>query len=216
MTAQDLPTCYQPPVTGRHGVLLVLEGISGSGKTTLAGLLAERLDAETLHVVPQPLSTLSGYVNDHGGPLTQFAFYLAGALDAADTARHRLVSGNLVTDRWVNSIIANHTAVNSLDLDAVLAMLAPYLSYLPQPDLTVYLETSERELRRRMETRPQRSPQDRLLIRRPGLLPRVQELYRLLAATDPTAVHLITDGSTPGELAAEIQIMLEARRASAC
>lgn len=154
MTGAPLPACYQPPVTGRHGLLLALEGISGSGKTTLTSLMAERLDAETLHVVPQPLSSLSGYINDHGGPLTQFAFYLAGALDAADTARHRLVSGNLVTDRWVNSIIANHTAVNSLDLDTVLTAFAPYLPYLPQPDLTVYLETSEKELRRRMEARP--------------------------------------------------------------
>jgi len=209
----DLPACYQPPVTGRHGVLLAIEGVSGSGKTTLADLMAKRMDAENLHVLPQPLSSLTGYINDHGGPLTQFAYYLAGALDAADTARHRLVSGNLVTDRWVNSVIANHTAVNTLDLDTVLSAFAPYLPYLPRPDLTVYLETSEKELRRRMEDRPERSPQDRLLIRRPGLLPRVQELYRLLAATDPTAVHLITDGHSPAELADEITTLLEARRA---
>lgn len=211
----ELPACYQPPITGRTGILLALEGVSGSGKTALAELLAHQLAAETLHVVPPPLSSLSGYINDHGGTLTQFAFYLAGALDAADTARHRLVAGNLVTDRWVNSIIANHTAVNSLDLDTVLAAFAPFLPYLPRPDLTVYLETSEKELRRRMDSRPERSAQDHLLIRRPGLLPRVQELYRQLAATDPTAVHLITDGHTPGELADEIRTLLEDRRASA-
>jgi len=41
----------------------------------------------------------------------------------------------------------------------------------------------------------------------------VQELYRLLAATDPTAIHLITDGSTPEELACEIHDLLERRRA---
>lgn len=211
----DLPAGYQPPVTGRRGVLLVIEGVSGSGKTTLAELMAKRLDADTLHVLPQPLSSLSGYINDHGGPLTQFAFYLAGALDAADTARHRLVSGNLVTDRWVNSVIANHTAVNTLDLDTVRSAFAPFLPYLPRPDLTVYLETSEKELRRRMEDRPGRTPQDRLLIRRPGLLPRVQELYRLLAATDPTAAHLTTDGHSSTELADEITTLLEARRAQA-
>lgn len=210
-----LPQCYLPPITGRAGTLLVLEGVSGSGKSTLAQLLAERLDATTLHVLPPPLSALSGYVNDHGGALTQFAFYLAGALDAADTARHRLVSGSLVADRWVGSVIANHTAVNSLDPDTVLASFAPFLPYLPRPDLTVYLETSEEELRRRMATRPERSPQDRLLIRRPGLLPRVQELYRTLAATDPTAVTLSTDGRTPVELGDEITVLLEDAGAAA-
>ncbi|PWI45369.1 AAA family ATPase [Streptomyces sp. ICBB 8177] len=207
----ELPACYQPPVTGRHGRLLVLEGISASGKSTLTRLLADRLDAATLHMVPEPLSSLSGYVNDHGGALTQFAFYLTGALDAADTVRRRLVAGNMVTDRWVNSIIANHTAVNSLDLEAVLAAFTPFLPYLPAPDLTVYLETSEKELLRRMADRPDRSPQDRLLVRRPGLMHRVRALYRMLAAVDPTAVTVITDGKTPEELADEIYALLEER-----
>lgn len=207
----ELPACYQPPVTGRHGRLLVLEGISGSGKSTLARLLAERLDADTLHVVPEPLSTLSGYINDHGGALTQFAFYLTGALDAADTVRRRLVAGNMVTDRWVNSVIANHTAVNNLDLESVLAAFAPFLAYLPAPDLTVYLETSEKELLRRMANRPNRSPQDRLLVRRPGLVQRVRELYRMLGAVDPTGVQVTTDGKPPEELAEEIHGLLEAK-----
>lgn len=207
-----LPPCYQPPLTGRTGTFLVVEGISGSGKSTLTRLLSQRIDAPTLHVLPAPLSSLSGYVNDHGGTLTQFAFYLAGALDAADTVRRRLVGGDMITDRWVNSVIANHAAVNSLDLETVREAFAPFLTYLPVPDLTVYLETSEQELRRRMATRPDRSPQDRLLVRRPGLLPAVQEFYRSLAADDPTAVTLATDGHSPEELAEQIALLLESRR----
>ncbi|MDH6143283.1 MULTISPECIES: dTMP kinase [Kitasatospora] len=209
----ELPACYQPPLTGRDGSLLALEGISGSGKSTLTALLAERLGAETLHVIPQPLSTLIGYVNDHGGALTQFAFHLTGALDAADYARHRLVSGNLIADRWIGSVVVNHAAVSNLDLDVVVTMFSPYLAYLPKPDLTVYLETSEKEIRHRMETRPRRAPQDRFLTRRLSLLSHVQELYRLFAASDPTGVQITTDGRTPEELAEEIHLRLESGRA---
>ncbi|MBV6700379.1 deoxynucleoside kinase [Kitasatospora aureofaciens] len=211
----ELPACYQPPITGRNGILLALEGISGSGKSTLTALLAERLHAETLHVIPQPLSSLIGYINDHGGALTQFAFHLAGALDAADSARHRLVSGNLIADRWIGSVVVNHAAVNNLDLDVVIAMFNPHLSYLPRPDLTVYLETSEKEIRHRMEARPGRAATDRFLTRRPSLLGHVQELYRLFAATDPTAVPIATDERTPEEIATEIHDLLEAHRAAA-
>ncbi|WP_369185821.1 dTMP kinase [Streptomyces sp. Y1] len=209
----ELHSCYQPPVTGQNGTFLVLEGISGSGKSTLTRLLADRLGAETLHVIPRPLSTLIGYVNDHGGALTQFAFHLAGALDAADTARRALVSGNLIADRWIGSVIVNHAAVNQLDLDVAAGTFRPYLGYLPRPDLTVYLETSEKEIWHRMETRPTRAATDRFLARRPALLPHVQELYRLFAATDVTGVSIGTDGRTPEELADEIHTLLEDRRA---
>ncbi|MDH6579510.1 AAA family ATPase [Kitasatospora sp. MAP5-34] len=208
----DLHPCYQPPVTGRNGALLVLEGISGSGKSTLTRLLAARLGADAMHVIPKPLAGLIGYVNDHGGALTQFAFHLAGALDSADFARRRLVSGNLIADRWIASVIVNHAAVNRLDLDVAIAAFSPYLGYLPRPDLTVYLETSEKEIRHRMDTRPHRAATDRFLARRPGLLPHVQELYRLFAATDPTGVQISTDGRTPEELAEEIHTLLEDSR----
>ncbi|MFD0403826.1 dTMP kinase [Kitasatospora sp. NPDC127116] len=209
----ELHPCYQPPITGHNGALLALEGISGSGKSTLTRLLADRLGAQTLHVIPRPLSSLIGYVNDHGGALTQFAFHLTGALDAADTARRALVSGNLVADRWSASVVVNHAAVNQLDLEVAAGAFRPYLGYLPRPDLTVYLETSEKEIRRRMDTRPARAATDRFLARRPALLSHVQELYRLFAATDTTGVPISTDGRTPEELAEEIHSLLEDRRA---
>ncbi|WP_035841311.1 dTMP kinase [Kitasatospora azatica] len=212
-----LHPCYQPAVTGRNGALLVLEGISGSGKSTLTRLLADRLAADTMHVIPKPLAGLIGYVNDHGGALTQFAFHLAGALDSADFARRRLVSGNLIADRWIASVIVSHAAVNNLDLDVATAAFSPYLGYLPRPDLTVYLETSEKEIRHRIETRPHRATTDRFLTRRPGLVPHIQELYRLFAATDPTGAQISTDGRTPEELAEEIHALLEeSPRAQPC
>nr|WP_255519108.1 AAA family ATPase [Kitasatospora sp. SID7827] len=190
-----------------------MEGISGSGKSTLSGLLAQRLGAEVLHVIPNPLAGLIGYVNDHGGTLTQFAFHLAGLLDGADSARRALVSGSLVADRWTGSVVVNHAAVNQLDLEVAAAQFAPYLGYLPRADLTVYLETSEKEIRHRMETRPARPATDRFLVRRPQLLPRVQELYRRFAATDPTGIAISTDGRSPDELTEEIHALLEVRRA---
>ncbi|MEU7021651.1 hypothetical protein ABZ990_13455 [Streptomyces sp. NPDC046203] len=209
----DPHPCYRPPVSRRNGVFLVLEGVSGSGKSTLARLLADQLAADTLHVVPRPLADLAGYISDHGGALTQFAFHLAGALDSADFARRRLAGGSLVADRWIGSVIVNHAAVNQLDLEVAVAAFRPYRGYLPTPDLTVYLETSEKEIRHRMESRPPRAATDRFLVRRPALLPYIQDLYRRFAATDPTGVSVGTDNRTPEELAGEIRSLLEDRRA---
>lgn len=192
---------------------MAVEGVSGSGKSTLARLLANRLAARTLHVMPPPLKFLAGYINQHGTPLTQFAFYLAGVLDAADTIREHLAVGNIVTDRYVNSFIANHTAVNNLNLEAVTGLAAPFMAHLPRPNLTVYLDVSEAELRRRMEIKPDFSKSDRLLLEREGLLDQVQGLYRQLAAHDPTAVHVKTDGRTPEELAEEVHNLLETAHA---
>ncbi|MGW1811901.1 hypothetical protein, partial [Streptomyces sp. NPDC002078] len=73
-------------------------------------------------------------------------------------------------------------------------------------------ETSEKEIRHRMETRPHRAAADRFLTRRPGLVAHVQELYRLFAATDPTGIQISTDGRTPEELAEEFHTLLEERR----
>ncbi|MER7361966.1 dTMP kinase [Nonomuraea wenchangensis] len=206
----QLPAAYQPAETPRSGIFVVLEGISGSGKSTLARNLAERLDCQPFHTVPAPVSDLQPYINAHARTLPQLAFYLAGALHAADLARQALQRGHAVADRYVASVIANHSAVHGLDNATVAATIAPFVGYLAPPDLTVYLHTDLDELTARMTAKPDQTASDRDLIADRALLRRLQEHYDQIAADDPTAYHLHTDGRSPDELANHLADMVHA------
>lgn len=205
-----LAAAYQPAEKPRSGIFVVLEGISGSGKSTLAAHLAARLDCRTFHTVPAPVSDLQPYINANARALPQLAFYLAGALHAADLARQALQRGHAVADRYVNSVIANHAAVHGLDNATVTATIAPFTGYLTQPDLTVYLHTDLDELTARMTAKPDQTASDRDLIADRALLRRLQERYDQVAGTDPTAYHLHTDGRTPDQLADHLADMVHA------
>lgn len=208
--APELPAAYRPQNPPRSGIFVVLEGISGSGKSTIAALLAERLDCRPFHTVPAPVSDLQPYINANARTLPQLAFYLAGALHAADLARQALEHGHAVADRYVNSVIANHAAVHSLDNDTVAATIAPFAGYLAQPDLTVYLHTNLDALTARMLAKRDQTASDRDLIADRALLQRLQEHYDQVAGTDPTAYHVHTDGRTPDELADHVADMVHA------
>jgi dTMP kinase len=201
---------YHAADTPRSGIFVVLEGISGSGKSTLAAHLAERLGCSSFHTVPAPVSDLQPYINAHARALPQLAFYLAGALHAADLARHALLSGHAIADRYVNSVIANHAAVHGLDNATVATAIAPFTGYLAQPDITIYLHTDLDELTARMTARPDQSDADRDLIADRALLRRLAEHYDQIAATDPTAYHLHTDGRTPAQLADHLTDLIRA------
>ena len=201
---------YQPAAGGAAGLFIVLEGISGSGKSTLARLLAARLRGRAFHTVPAPVSDLQPYINASARPLPQLAFYLAGVLHGSDLARDALKHGHAIADRYLNSVIANHAAVHSLDNDTVAAVIAPFTGYLAAPDMTVYLHTSLRELARRMRAKPDQTRSDHDLLTDSALLQRLQDRYDQIAATDPTARHLNTAGRTPDELAGLITAMLPA------
>lgn len=209
-----LAAAYQPAEEPRSGIFMVLEGGSGSGKSTLAAHLAERLGCPSFHTVPAPVSDLQPYINAHARALPQLAFYLAGALHAADLARQALQRGHVIADRYVNSVIANHAAVHHLDNATVTATIAPFTGYLPQPDLTVYLHTDLDELTQRMIAKPDQSAADRDLIADRALLRRLQERYDQIADTDPTAYHLHTDGRTPDQLADHLADLVHAMAAA--
>ncbi|MGW6495471.1 dTMP kinase [Nonomuraea angiospora] len=206
----QLTAAYQPAETPRSGVFVVLEGINGSGKSTLAAQLADRLGCRAFHTVPAPVSDLQPYINAHARALPQLAFYLAGALHASDLARQELETGHAVADRYVSSVIANHSAVHGLDNATVAATIAPFVGYLAQPDLTVYLHTDLDELTERMTAKPDQSAADRDLIADRALLRRLREHYGQIADSDPTAYHLHTDGRTPDQLADHLADMVHA------
>jgi Thymidylate kinase len=169
------------------------------------------LPARTLHVIPPPLSRLADHVNAHARPLVQAVFYCAGVLHASDSVRAALATGHVVTDRYVNSVLVNHAAVNDVDERVAAALLEPWRDYLAVPDVTVYLDIAEDELLRRMTTRPDLSDSDRMLLKDRRLLRRVLRAYREHAVTDPTGCRLDVDGRKPEDLARSIAALAGVR-----
>lgn len=208
--AAGIPTGYEPVHRARVGRFIVLEGVSGSGKSTLAAALAARLGCPHLHTVPAPISDLQPYVNAAARPLPALVFYLAGALHASDLARQALTAGDVIADRYVGSVIADHAAVHGLDDQTAAAAVAPFTGYLAVPDLTVYLHTDPAVLAARLRVRSGRTRSDRDLSSDRRLLQRLCDHYDQIAATDPTAYRLDTDGRSPAELADHLTALINA------
>ncbi|MEU2430607.1 thymidylate kinase [Streptomyces sp. NPDC007861] len=197
-----LTGAYDPgPAIPRKGPFIVLEGISGIGKSTLAALLTERLDASTLHTVPDPFHPWAPVINEETAALPQFAFYLAGVLHSTDLIRGYLARGPVVSDRYVSSVIAYHSAVHQLDMDQVRGLLEPFRSYLVHPDRTFYLRCNDATLKVRMAAKRDFNKDDYDMMKVPGRLDLLRRNFAAVAAQDPTAVIVDTDNRRPDELA---------------
>ncbi|BFO15373.1 hypothetical protein SHKM778_17610 [Streptomyces sp. KM77-8] len=183
--------------TLRNNPFIVLEGISGIGKSTLARLLTERLKAGTLHTVPDFYMPWAPVMNANTRALPQFAFYLSGVLHASDIIRNHLERGPVVSDRYVTSVLAYHSAVHELDMAQVAELLAPFRPYLSAPDRTFYLRCTDRTLRTRMADKKDYNQDDHDMITVPGRLERLRSNFAKVAAEDPTAVIIDTDDRTP-------------------
>ncbi|MGV9878430.1 dTMP kinase [Streptomyces sp. NPDC003006] len=210
-----LPTAYEPiAYDGPQEPFLVLEGVSGIGKSTLAELLTARLGASGLHTLPVPHSVWSPLVNGCLHALPQFAFYLSGVLHAADSVRRCRAVRPVVADRYISSVIACHSAVHGVAVAEVTELLEPFRPYLEPPDHTFYLRCSEQALRDRMAAKArcgELTPDDAELFNVSGRLDRLLGNFESVAAADPTAVVLDTDGSTPDELTERILAHMEHR-----
>lgn len=194
-----LPPSYLPPRRPASGRFIAVEGASGAGKSTVVALLAERLGAQQLHVMP-PLYSRAHHVNDELLPLPQLAYYLAGLMHAGDLVRESLDGTHMVTDRYAISVIANHAAIYQLPLDAVLTLARPLLSYLPTPEVTIYLRTSAEAIHRRMARKLDFTASDRQLLEQPRLLERVLSNYDTLISADPTGLWVETDRKDPQQI----------------
>lgn len=197
--APPLPPSYLPPRTPRNGQLIAVEGISGAGKSTAVALLAAKLGAQQLHVLPEPYCANS-QVNLDLAPLPQLAYYLSGLAHAADLVRATLENASIVTDRYGISVLANHAAVHQIPLATVQAFAQPALAYLPTPELTVYLRTSPAVLRARMRGKSDLTYSDRQLLAHPDLIEQLCAHYDTLIAREPTALWIDTDRRDPAQI----------------
>ena len=202
-----LPAAYRPAVEESAGFFLALEGVSGSGKSTLAKLLAEQWGCPQFHTAPGPLSSSQGFVNSEVEPLPHLMFYLMAAMHVSDRARRAAVHGPVIADRYIGSVVASHAAVRRVPITDTQAMVAPYLAYFLRPTVTVYLHTPASEIRKRLAEREANGGPVRG-VPSTDHIDRVQAAFDLIAAGDPTAQHLNTEGSCPGNLADAVRRLL--------
>ncbi|MEZ0089982.1 dTMP kinase [Streptacidiphilus sp. EB129] len=195
---------YTPLPAPPAGPFIVLEGASGIGKSTLARILTERLGGHMLHTLPEPLNPMAPLVNATLRPLPQFGFYLAGVLHASDLVREFLPHGPVVADRYVSSMTACHAAVHGVDVKDVSQLLEPFQPYLIRPDHTFYLRCSDPVLHERIAGKADFKQDDLELLQVPGRLARLLENFETVAAADPSATVLATDGLSPDLLADHI------------
>ncbi|MQS36805.1 dTMP kinase [Streptomyces katsurahamanus] len=206
-----LPAAYRPTPRSenRQGLFVVLEGVSGIGKSTLTALLARRMNATSLHTLAGPHTGWSLEANEQLRALPQFAFYLSGLLHASDRVRQAVTIGPVVADRYASSVTACHAAVHDLDPVEVAVLMDPFRPYLIVPDATFYLACSEATLRERMARKLDIKHDDTDLFDVPNRYKQLLDNFEQVAAGDPTAVILPTDGRSPDQLADTIATHLE-------
>ncbi|MFG2879710.1 dTMP kinase [Streptomyces sp. NPDC048337] len=209
-----LPLPFEPLAHGEDSghPFINLEGVSGIGKSTLAAILAERLGGTVLHTLAPPHSGWSAEAH-RMQPLPVLVFYLSGLLHVSDRIRRALATGPVIADRYAASVTACHAAIHGVAPDDVDALLAPFQPYLLAPGHTFYLTCSDATLRERMAVKDDTKQDDTDLFGVPGRLKALRECFELVAATDPTATALDTDGMTPDDLADIITAHLERQRA---
>ncbi|MFG2984951.1 dTMP kinase [Streptomyces sp. NPDC048258] len=208
-----LPAAFAPVPYDDHEVpFIALESVSGVGKSTLTAILAHRLNGSGIHTLAPPHSGWSDAAH-RMNPLPNLAFYLSGLLHVSDRIRRALAIGPVIADRYASSVTACQAAIHSVDIAEVDRMIAPFRPYLVVPDHTFYLRCSEETLRERMAIKGDTKQDDTDLFAIPGRLKQLTANFEAVAADDPTATVLDTDGLTPDDLADLITAHLERHRA---
>jgi thymidylate kinase len=205
-----LPVDYRASSFNRFGSLIVIEGVGGVGKSTLGRLLAERTGAQILHTAPEPLAAMQRYVNSHCKALPHLLFYLAGALHVADTARSLLEDGHVIIDRYIGSLLANHSAVLDTSIEEAEALIAPFRHYLLDPDITIYLDASAEDVAARTRARHRQDPNAREPFTDSKLIETIRARFRQVADTDSTALVIDTHGKSPDQIGSRANRILKA------
>ena len=188
-------------------MFVTFEGLDGSGKTTQANLLAERLEADGVHVVAtrEPGGTeLGERIRDlvlHGGHVAPWAeallYAAARSQHVEDVIRPALDAGaTVICDRYVDSSVAYQGVARELGLDRVLELNLEAVGGL-MPDRTFVLELDPGLIHSRLSRHL-----DRLEREDTSFYARAAAGYAELAARFPERM-VVLDGTRPAEELAE-------------
>jgi dTMP kinase len=191
------------------GVFVCFEGGEGTGKSTQARALATALEERGYRTVLtfEPGDTTVGkelrriVLDPATGELshrTEVLLYAADKAEHVDTVvMPALQRGEVViTDRYVDSMLAYQGAGRSLDISAV-DRVARWATRDLRPHLTVVLDLDPEHGLGRFDER------DRIEGESPDFFLRAREAFLALAASDPDR-YLVVDASRPSEEIADV------------
>jgi len=198
------------------GVFVCFEGGEGAGKSTQARALAAALDGRGYSTVLtfEPGDTTVGkelrriVLDPATGELshrTEVLLYAADKAEHVDTVvMPALQRGQVViTDRYVDSMLAYQGAGRSLDIPAV-DRVARWATRDLRPHLTVVLDLDPEHGLGRFDER------DRIEGESPDFFLRAREAFLALAATDPDHYLVVDASRPPDEIADVVQTRVEA------
>jgi len=209
--------------SAQRGLFITFEGIDGSGKTVHAARLVAWLRERGLPVVAtcEPGGTPAGerirevLLDPAGelGPWAETLLYLADRTEhTARVLRPALDAGRIaVSERYADSTVAYQGWGRGLDLDAI-ARLNEIATGGLAPDLTLLLDVSPREARRR-KFGPTLDGADRLERADVEFHERVAQGYRALARAEPGRIALIPAAAPPDRVFGAIVEAVEPRLA---
>jgi dTMP kinase len=129
---------------------IVFEGLDATGKSTLARLVAQRLNAVVVATPPAELSAIRPVIDRlyRDSPVAAQLFYASTVVHISEFARRLLQAGRVVVcDRyWLSTVVYDALRPGCRDLSLLEAGLL-------RADLTVLLESSSDERRKRLEQR---------------------------------------------------------------
>ncbi len=189
-----------------RGKFITLEGPEGAGKSTHLRLLAEKLQAQGIKVLTtrEPGGTKLGEAVrgmlqfDTAGespvPTAELLLFLASRAQlVANVIRPALERGEWVlSDRFCDSTFAYQGFGRGMDV-AKLRVLNAFATEDLLPDMTLLLDISQEESRRRVEDR--KGAADRFEQERDAFHLRLAEGFRTLAQEEPERIRrILSDG----------------------
>ena len=191
------------------GVFVAFEGGDGTGKSTQSRALATSLEARGYHplLTFEPGDTTVGkemrriVLDPATGELSHRAEVLLYAADKSEHVDTVVMPGLergqvVITDRYVDSLLAYQGAGRALDLGEV-ERLARWATRDLRPHLTVVLDLDPAHGLSRFEER------DRIERETSDFFVRAREAFLALAAADPDH-YLVVDASRPTDESAEV------------
>lgn len=131
--------------------LIAFEGLDGTGKTRLGNIVAERLNAMTIHTPPNLYDTVRDVLQGRPG-VESFLMYLSSCAYAYGEYL-RSESGLLLLDRFWFSSVVHYGWTSGTDAERADELIRWVMKLLPVPHTTVFLRTEREERLRRLAGR---------------------------------------------------------------
>mgnify|MGYP000250471117 CR=1 FL=1 len=158
-------------------LFIVFEGIDGAGKTSIAKELAKSIHGLYIQSPPKPFDQIKQRVLENAVPIARFLYFLSSNIQLSELAKSALRKNHVVSDRYIWSTIAYHSALENISPNELKAIVMPFMKFLIMPDYVVFLTVKRKIQLQRLRNRVENGLQKRLLVSN-DFQTRLKEAYR--------------------------------------